>query len=99
MGQGDFFSSGASVNVVEPAASAPSVAGDATPHERAVTSSTTHLALVSEGVNTVEKHKKQAFTSIIHGKVKHEETWPPFPSPEPSLGGSRPDRKAQMVCD
>jgi 4-hydroxy-3-methylbut-2-enyl diphosphate reductase len=24
--------------------------------------------------NTVEKHKKHAFTSIIHGKVKHEET-------------------------
>jgi 4-hydroxy-3-methylbut-2-enyl diphosphate reductase len=23
---------------------------------------------------TVEKHKKQSFTSIIHGKVKHEET-------------------------
>lgn len=29
---------------------------------------------VSKVWNTVEKHKKQAFTSIIHGKVKHEET-------------------------
>ena len=24
--------------------------------------------------NTVEKHKKREFTSIIHGKYKHEET-------------------------
>ncbi|NDD45689.1 MAG: 4-hydroxy-3-methylbut-2-enyl diphosphate reductase [Synechococcaceae bacterium WB9_4xB_025] len=29
---------------------------------------------VSKVWTTVEKHKKQAFTSIIHGKVKHEET-------------------------
>ncbi|MFN6132590.1 MAG: 4-hydroxy-3-methylbut-2-enyl diphosphate reductase [Synechococcaceae cyanobacterium] len=29
---------------------------------------------VSKVWNTVEKHKKQDFTSIIHGKVKHEET-------------------------
>ena len=29
---------------------------------------------VSKVWNTVEKHKKQAFTSIIHGKYKHEET-------------------------
>jgi 4-hydroxy-3-methylbut-2-enyl diphosphate reductase len=29
---------------------------------------------VSKVWNTVEKHKKHAFTSIIHGKVKHEET-------------------------
>ena len=29
---------------------------------------------VSKVWNTVEKHKKQSFTSIIHGKVKHEET-------------------------
>ncbi|CAK22722.1 4-hydroxy-3-methylbut-2-enyl diphosphate reductase [Synechococcus sp. CS-197] len=29
---------------------------------------------VSKVWNTVEKHKKQTFTSIIHGKVKHEET-------------------------
>jgi len=29
---------------------------------------------VSKVWNTVEKHKKDAFTSIIHGKVKHEET-------------------------
>ncbi|MEB3320627.1 MAG: 4-hydroxy-3-methylbut-2-enyl diphosphate reductase [Cyanobium sp.] len=29
---------------------------------------------VSKVWNTVEKHKKHRFTSIIHGKVKHEET-------------------------
>ncbi len=29
---------------------------------------------VSKVWNTVEKHKKKAFTSIIHGKYKHEET-------------------------
>ena len=29
---------------------------------------------VSKVWNTVEKHKKQTFTSVIHGKVKHEET-------------------------
>jgi 4-hydroxy-3-methylbut-2-enyl diphosphate reductase len=29
---------------------------------------------VSKVWNTVEKHKKMAFTSIIHGKYKHEET-------------------------
>jgi 4-hydroxy-3-methylbut-2-enyl diphosphate reductase len=29
---------------------------------------------VSKVWNTVEKHKKHSFTSIIHGKVKHEET-------------------------
>ncbi|MEB3350817.1 MAG: 4-hydroxy-3-methylbut-2-enyl diphosphate reductase [Cyanobacteriota bacterium] len=29
---------------------------------------------VSKVWNTVEKHKQQSFTSIIHGKVKHEET-------------------------
>ena len=29
---------------------------------------------VSKVWTTVEKHKKQTFTSIIHGKVKHEET-------------------------
>lgn len=29
---------------------------------------------VSKVWNTVEKHKKQEFTSIIHGKYKHEET-------------------------
>ena len=29
---------------------------------------------VSKVWNTVEKHKKHAITSIIHGKVKHEET-------------------------
>jgi 4-hydroxy-3-methylbut-2-enyl diphosphate reductase len=29
---------------------------------------------VSKVWNTVEKHKKHVFTSIIHGKVKHEET-------------------------
>ncbi len=29
---------------------------------------------VSKVWNSVEKHKKQEFTSIIHGKVKHEET-------------------------
>jgi 4-hydroxy-3-methylbut-2-enyl diphosphate reductase len=29
---------------------------------------------VSKVWNTVEKHKKHTFTSVIHGKVKHEET-------------------------
>ncbi|BEV35593.1 4-hydroxy-3-methylbut-2-enyl diphosphate reductase [Synechococcus sp. M16CYN] len=29
---------------------------------------------VSKVWNTVEKHKKHAFTSVIHGRVKHEET-------------------------
>ena len=29
---------------------------------------------VSKVWNSVERHKKQSFTSVIHGKVKHEET-------------------------
>ena len=38
---------------------------------------------VSKVWNTVEKHKKHTFTSIIHGKVKHEEHWPPAHLPAP----------------
>jgi len=48
--------------------------------------------------NTVEKHKKHAFTSIIHGKVKHEETLATS-----SFAGTYLVvlglTEAQMVCD
>jgi len=46
-------------------------------------SSTPPVPLVVEGVEHVEKATmKHAFTSIIHGKVKHEETpWPPSSFP------------------
>jgi 4-hydroxy-3-methylbut-2-enyl diphosphate reductase len=48
--------------------------------------------------NTVEKHKKHAFTSIIHGKVKHEETLATS-----SFAGTYlvvlDMAEAQMVCD
>jgi 4-hydroxy-3-methylbut-2-enyl diphosphate reductase len=53
---------------------------------------------VSKVWNTVEKHKKQAFTSIIHGKVKHEETLATS-----SFAGTYlvvlDLAEAQMVCD
>jgi len=53
---------------------------------------------VSKVWNTVEKHKKQAFTSIIHGKVKHEETLATS-----SFAGTYlvvlDLEEAQMVCD
>jgi 4-hydroxy-3-methylbut-2-enyl diphosphate reductase len=53
---------------------------------------------VSKVWNTVEKHKKQAFTSIIHGKVKHEETLATS-----SFAGTYlvvlDTAEAQMVCD
>jgi 4-hydroxy-3-methylbut-2-enyl diphosphate reductase len=48
--------------------------------------------------NTVEKHKKHAFSSIIHGKVKHEETLATS-----SFAGTYlvvlDLTEAQMVCD
>ena len=53
---------------------------------------------VSKVWNTVEKHKKHAFTSIIHGKVKHEETLATS-----SFAGTYlvvlDLTEAQMVCD
>ncbi|QEY32282.1 4-hydroxy-3-methylbut-2-enyl diphosphate reductase [Synechococcus sp. RSCCF101] len=53
---------------------------------------------VSKVWNTVEKHKKHAFTSIIHGKVKHEETLATS-----SFAGTYlvvlDLKEAQMVCD
>ncbi|NQV09931.1 MAG: 4-hydroxy-3-methylbut-2-enyl diphosphate reductase [Cyanobacteria bacterium] len=53
---------------------------------------------VSKVWNTVEKHKKHAFTSIIHGKVKHEETLATS-----SFAGTYLVvlglSEAQMVCD
>jgi 4-hydroxy-3-methylbut-2-enyl diphosphate reductase len=53
---------------------------------------------VSKVWNTVEKHKKHAFTSIIHGKVKHEETLATS-----SFAGTYlvvlDLEEAQMVCD
>jgi len=53
---------------------------------------------VSKVWNTVEKHKKEQFTSIIHGKVKHEETLATS-----SFAGTYlvvlDLNEAQMVCD
>jgi 4-hydroxy-3-methylbut-2-enyl diphosphate reductase len=53
---------------------------------------------VSKVWNTVEKHKKEDFTSIIHGKVKHEETLATS-----SFAGTYlvvlDLGEAQMVCD
>jgi 4-hydroxy-3-methylbut-2-enyl diphosphate reductase len=53
---------------------------------------------VSKVWNTVEKHKKEDFTSIIHGKVKHEETLATS-----SFAGTYlvvlDLNEAQMVCD
>ncbi|MBX2863183.1 MAG: 4-hydroxy-3-methylbut-2-enyl diphosphate reductase, partial [Leptolyngbyaceae cyanobacterium MAG.088] len=42
--------------------------------DRSCTIIDTTCPWVSKVWTTVEKHKKQAFTSIIHGKSKHEET-------------------------
>ena len=43
-------------------------------HERGCHIIDTTCPWVSKVWHTVEKHKKHQFTSIIHGKVKHEET-------------------------
>ena len=43
-------------------------------NERGCTIVDTTCPWVSKVWNTVERHKKGRFTSIIHGKVKHEET-------------------------
>ncbi len=43
-------------------------------HERGCHIIDTTCPWVSKVWHTVEKHKKHTFTSIIHGKVKHEET-------------------------
>lgn len=43
-------------------------------HDRGCHIIDTTCPWVSKVWHTVEKHKKQEFTSIIHGKVKHEET-------------------------
>ncbi len=43
-------------------------------HDKGCTIVDTTCPWVSKVWNTVEKHKKKEFTSIIHGKFKHEET-------------------------
>ncbi|MGC1309292.1 MAG: 4-hydroxy-3-methylbut-2-enyl diphosphate reductase [Phormidesmis sp.] len=43
-------------------------------HDKGCTIVDTTCPWVSKVWNTVEKHKKRDFTSIIHGKYKHEET-------------------------
>lgn len=43
-------------------------------HDKGCTIVDTTCPWVSKVWNTVEKHKKKEFTSIIHGKYKHEET-------------------------
>ncbi|MEO1593595.1 MAG: 4-hydroxy-3-methylbut-2-enyl diphosphate reductase, partial [Cyanobacteria bacterium J06632_22] len=43
-------------------------------NDRGCTIVDTTCPWVSKVWNTVEKHKKKSFTSIIHGKYKHEET-------------------------
>ncbi len=43
-------------------------------NDRGCTIVDTTCPWVSKVWTTIEKHKKQAFTSIIHGKYKHEET-------------------------
>ena len=43
-------------------------------HDKGCTIVDTTCPWVSKVWNTVEKHKKRSFTSIIHGKYKHEET-------------------------
>ena len=43
-------------------------------HDKGCTIVDTTCPWVSKVWNTVEKHKKREFTSIIHGKYKHEET-------------------------
>ena len=67
-------------------------------NERACHIVDTTCPWVSKVWNTVEKHKKHAFTSIIHGKVKHEETLATS-----SFAGTYlvvlDLAEAQMVCD
>ncbi len=43
-------------------------------HDKGCTIIDTTCPWVSKVWNTVEKHKKREFTSLIHGKYKHEET-------------------------
>ena len=43
-------------------------------HEKGCHIIDTTCPWVSKVWHTVEKHKKHVFTSIIHGKFKHEET-------------------------
>ncbi|MEM1238515.1 MAG: 4-hydroxy-3-methylbut-2-enyl diphosphate reductase [Cyanobacteria bacterium P01_H01_bin.26] len=72
-GQKDFAGVGQGDVVILPAFGA-SVEEMKLLSERNCTIVDTTCPWVSKVWTTVEKHKKQAFTSIIHGKYKHEET-------------------------
>ena len=72
-GQKDFSGVGQGDVVILPAFGA-SVEEMKLLSERNCTIVDTTCPWVSKVWTTVEKHKKQAFTSIIHGKYKHEET-------------------------
>ena len=72
-GQKDFSGVGAGDVVILPAFGA-SVQEMKLLHDEGCTIVDTTCPWVSKVWNTVEKHKKRAFTSIIHGKYKHEET-------------------------
>lgn len=72
-GEKDFSGVGAGDVVILPAFGA-SVQEMKLLHDKGCTIVDTTCPWVSKVWNTVEKHKKREFTSIIHGKYKHEET-------------------------
>ncbi|MEL6471408.1 MAG: 4-hydroxy-3-methylbut-2-enyl diphosphate reductase [Cyanobacteria bacterium J06623_4] len=72
-GQKDFSGVGEGDVVILPAFGA-SVQEMKLLHDKGCTIVDTTCPWVSKVWNTVEKHKKREFTSIIHGKYKHEET-------------------------